>query len=154
MSGDSQSETYFPLSNETSVESEAEYINSNYRQDTALEQQSAAGRPLAASFKFPKLMKLLDHTHSQNGNLKVPYFRYFGPTAIVPGFKQMVVSLRENRKNSTAGFSIPSIFSKIMSRALTNLRSLPRFQFVWIQPRETFATYWVKLGHLGGNALL
>ncbi|QSZ35533.1 hypothetical protein DSL72_008403 [Monilinia vaccinii-corymbosi] len=30
---------------------------------------------------------------------RVPYFRYFGPTAIVPGFKQMVVSVRENRRS-------------------------------------------------------
>ncbi|KAI5456553.1 fungal-specific transcription factor domain-containing protein [Mariannaea sp. PMI_226] len=33
---------------------------------------------------------------------RVPYFRYFGPTAIVPGFKQMVVSVRDRRR-STAG---------------------------------------------------
>ncbi|KAL1953530.1 hypothetical protein VTO42DRAFT_2628 [Malbranchea cinnamomea] len=30
----------------------------------------------------------------------VPYFRYFGPTAIVPGFKQMVVRVREKRKSN------------------------------------------------------
>ncbi|RAL67365.1 hypothetical protein DID88_008120 [Monilinia fructigena] len=30
---------------------------------------------------------------------RVPYFRYFGPTAIVPGFKQMVVSVRESRRS-------------------------------------------------------
>ncbi|RYP73381.1 hypothetical protein DL771_003649 [Monosporascus sp. 5C6A] len=28
----------------------------------------------------------------------VPYFRYFGPTAIVPGFKRMVVSVRDRRR--------------------------------------------------------
>ena len=35
---------------------------------------------------------------------RVPYFRYFGPTAIVPGFKQMVVQMRDHRRsfNSTA----------------------------------------------------
>lgn len=33
---------------------------------------------------------------------RVPYFRYFGPTAIVPGFKQMVVSVRDRRR-STGG---------------------------------------------------
>jgi hypothetical protein len=34
---------------------------------------------------------------------RVPYFRYFGPTAIVPGFKQMVVQIRDLRRsvNST-----------------------------------------------------
>ena len=34
---------------------------------------------------------------------RVPYFRYFGPTAIVPGFKQMVVSVREHRRSTGAG---------------------------------------------------
>lgn len=33
-------------------------------------------------------------------NHRVPYFRYFGPTAIVPGFKQMVVSVREHRRST------------------------------------------------------
>ncbi|KAJ5493757.1 Transcription factor [Penicillium fimorum] len=30
----------------------------------------------------------------------VPYFRYFGPTAIVPGFKQMVVQVRGSRRSN------------------------------------------------------
>ncbi|PKS05565.1 hypothetical protein jhhlp_008083 [Lomentospora prolificans] len=34
---------------------------------------------------------------------RVPYFRYFGPTAIVPGFKQMVVSVKNRRRSNTAG---------------------------------------------------
>lgn len=38
---------------------------------------------------------------------RVPYFRYFGPTAIVPGFKQMVVSVRDRRR-STAGSIAPT----------------------------------------------
>ncbi|OAP64116.1 hypothetical protein AYL99_00088 [Fonsecaea erecta] len=33
-------------------------------------------------------------TSSRN---RVPYFRYFGPTAIVPGFKQMVVQVKDHR---------------------------------------------------------
>ncbi|KAI2791044.1 hypothetical protein POX_c03899 [Penicillium oxalicum] len=32
----------------------------------------------------------------------VPYFRYFGPTAIVPGFKQMVVQVRGSRKSNAS----------------------------------------------------
>lgn len=36
---------------------------------------------------------------------RVPYFRYFGPTAIVPGFKQMVVSVRDRRRST--GGSLP-----------------------------------------------
>jgi Fungal specific transcription factor domain/Fungal Zn(2)-Cys(6) binuclear cluster domain len=33
---------------------------------------------------------------------RVPYFRYFGPTAIVPGFKQMVVQMKEQRRSTTS----------------------------------------------------
>ncbi|RDL39629.1 Uncharacterized protein BP5553_03969 [Venustampulla echinocandica] len=39
-------------------------------------------------------------------NHRVPYFRYFGPTAIVPGFKQMVVSVREHRRSTGAGSAV------------------------------------------------
>ncbi|CRG89384.1 Nitrogen assimilation transcription factor nit-4 [Talaromyces islandicus] len=43
----------------------------------------------------------------------VPYFRYFGPTAIVPGFKQMVVRVRDGRKGnpSQSSGSVPSVLS-------------------------------------------
>lgn len=34
----------------------------------------------------------------------MPYFRYFGPTAIMPGFKQMVVKVK-GKQHSTAGTS-------------------------------------------------
>jgi hypothetical protein len=40
---------------------------------------------------------------------RVPYFRYFGPTAIVPGFKQMVVSVREHRRSTGAASSLSSM---------------------------------------------
>ena len=38
---------------------------------------------------------------------RVPYFRYFGPTALVPGFKQMVVQMKDHRRsvNSVSGDS-------------------------------------------------
>lgn len=36
------------------------------------------------------------HTESH----RVPYFRYFGPTAIVPGFKQMVVSVKDRQRST------------------------------------------------------
>ncbi|CRK13018.1 hypothetical protein BN1708_010717 [Verticillium longisporum] len=42
------------------------------------------------------------HHKGKPASHRVPYFRYFGPTAIVPGYKQMVVSVRERRR-STAG---------------------------------------------------
>ncbi|KAJ5970277.1 uncharacterized protein N7479_000195 [Penicillium vulpinum] len=37
---------------------------------------------------------------SSGGRTHVPYFRYFGPTAIVPGFKQMVVQVRGSRRSN------------------------------------------------------
>jgi hypothetical protein len=37
---------------------------------------------------------------SSGSRTHVPYFRYFGPTAIVPGFKQMVVQVRGSRKSN------------------------------------------------------
>lgn len=40
-----------------------------------------------------------DGQTSQGLNRRVPYFRWFGPTAIVRGFKQMVVSVREPRRS-------------------------------------------------------
>ncbi|KAL3467460.1 fungal-specific transcription factor domain-containing protein [Aspergillus heterothallicus] len=39
---------------------------------------------------------------SSSGRTHVPYFRYFGPTAIVPGFKQMVVQVRGSRKSNAS----------------------------------------------------
>jgi hypothetical protein len=43
----------------------------------------------------------------QSESHRVPYFRYFGPTAIVPGFKQMVVnvSVRDRRRSRGGSFS-------------------------------------------------
>lgn len=45
------------------------------------------------------------HTGSSSTSARnrVPYFRYFGPTAIVPGFKQMVVQVKDHRR------SLPSV---------------------------------------------
>ncbi|KAI3323960.1 fungal-specific transcription factor domain-containing protein [Xylariaceae sp. AK1471] len=42
--------------------------------------------------------------HNDSGH-RVPYFRYFGPTAIVPGFKQMVVKVRDRRRSSMSATS-------------------------------------------------
>ncbi|ETN37539.1 uncharacterized protein HMPREF1541_07161 [Cyphellophora europaea CBS 101466] len=46
-----------------------------------------------------------NHTASSTSAARhgVPYFRYFGPTAIVPGFKQMVVAVKDHRR------SLPSV---------------------------------------------
>ncbi|KAK4228308.1 fungal-specific transcription factor domain-containing protein [Podospora fimiseda] len=51
--------------------------------------------------------------HRQTESRRVPYFRYFGPTAIVPGFKQMVVDVqqskhRDRRKSRGGSFSTTS----------------------------------------------
>ncbi|KAJ5642193.1 hypothetical protein N7490_006193 [Penicillium lividum] len=46
---------------------------------------------------------------SSGNRTHVPYFRYFGPTAIVPGFKQMVVQVRGSRKSN------PSMSSESLS---------------------------------------
>ncbi|PLB48925.1 hypothetical protein P170DRAFT_475257 [Aspergillus steynii IBT 23096] len=46
---------------------------------------------------------------SSSSRTHVPYFRYFGPTAIVPGFKQMVVQVRGSRKSN------PSLSSESLS---------------------------------------
>jgi hypothetical protein len=51
-------------------------------------------------------IKREDDGSSSNGVLslstrnRMPYFRYFGPTAIMPGFKQMVVKVRGKQHSS------------------------------------------------------
>lgn len=47
----------------------------------------------------------------RNYSHRVPYFRYFGPTAIVPGFKQMVVSVRDRRRSTGGSQSAASPLS-------------------------------------------
>lgn len=39
---------------------------------------------------------------------RVPYFRYFGPTAIAPGYKQMVVQVKQHTQNIDASTTFPS----------------------------------------------
>ncbi len=51
------------------------------------------------------------HQHQHhNESHRVPYFRYFGPTAIVPGYKQMVVdvSVRDRHRSRGSSFSTAS----------------------------------------------
>ncbi|KAG5974642.1 hypothetical protein E4U55_008130 [Claviceps digitariae] len=47
----------------------------------------------------------------RNYSHRIPYFRYFGPTAIVPGFKQMVVSVRDRRRSTGGSQSAASPLS-------------------------------------------
>ncbi|PWY88755.1 hypothetical protein BO94DRAFT_50771 [Aspergillus sclerotioniger CBS 115572] len=63
---------------------------------------------------------------SSSARTHVPYFRYFGPTAIVPGFKQMVVQVRGSRKSN------PSLSSE----SLSPLRS-PKFADAGLNSLET-----------------
>ncbi|KAF9249836.1 transcriptional regulator family: Fungal Specific TF [Penicillium roqueforti] len=65
---------------------------------------------------------------SSGGRTHVPYFRYFGPTAIVPGFKQMVVQVRGSRKSN------PSTSSE----SLSPLRS-PKLSDIHTKPLATAA---------------
>lgn len=48
-----------------------------------------------------------DGQSSNTPNRRVPYFRWFGPTAIVRGFKQMVVSVG-NPRQKIGSMSLPS----------------------------------------------
>ncbi|KAL2075843.1 hypothetical protein VTL71DRAFT_786 [Oculimacula yallundae] len=90
---------------------------SNYNPDPSKRQDTRDGSKGTGSFKdyrdgavfsdeaqSPRAERSPPRPHE---NHRVPYFRYFGPTAIVPGFKQMVVSVREHRR-STGGSSIAS----------------------------------------------
>ncbi|PYH96693.1 hypothetical protein BO71DRAFT_163503 [Aspergillus ellipticus CBS 707.79] len=65
---------------------------------------------------------------SSSARTHVPYFRYFGPTAIVPGFKQMVVQVRGSRKSnpSLSSESLSPLRSpKFADVGLNNLNTLP-----------------------------
>lgn len=68
-----------------------------------------------------------------NETHKVPYFRYFGPTAIVPGLKQMVVNVQQHyhRRRSRGGsmsavspFSFSSSHHSVPSHAETVLEPM------------------------------
>lgn len=58
----------------------------------------------------PQHQQQQQHQHHHNESHRVPYFRYFGPTAIVPGYKQMVVdvSVRDRRRSRGSSFSTSS----------------------------------------------
>ncbi|KAL0940428.1 pathway-specific nitrogen regulator [Colletotrichum truncatum] len=67
---------------------------------------------------------VLHHTERH----RVPYFRYFGPTAIVPGYKQMVVSVRDRRR-STGGSNCatsPSSGSSVIQSLGLAMAGMPK----------------------------
>ncbi|KIX07999.1 uncharacterized protein Z518_02653 [Rhinocladiella mackenziei CBS 650.93] len=62
-------------------------------------------------------------TSSRN---RVPYFRYFGPTAIVPGFKQMVVQVKDNRRSlASASGESPSSGQAFDSNSMVGQERVP-----------------------------
>ena len=64
----------------------------------------------------------------QTDSHRVPYFRYFGPTAIVPGFKQMVVSVRERRRSTGTGSSVASESLHSMFQARLTIESVSQVE--------------------------
>ncbi|CAN8103687.1 unnamed protein product [Discula destructiva] len=76
------------------------------------------------------------HHHATH---KVPYFRYFGPTAIVPGLKQMVVNAPKQsyarRRSSRGSMSVTSPLS------LSSLRSGPSHAETVLEPMDELPAY-------------
>ncbi|TVY48479.1 putative transcriptional regulatory protein [Lachnellula occidentalis] len=65
-----------------------------------------SAKEIVGSQGYHKDSAIYDDESSPLESQRVPYFRYFGPTAIVPGFKQMVVSVREHRRSTGANSAI------------------------------------------------
>lgn len=86
----------------------------NYRDTAAFSDEEPSSMGRISGDPEKALALTMNHadrpTPSHAENHRVPYFRYFGPTAIVPGFKQMVVSVREHRRSTGAGSSVGSTF--------------------------------------------
>lgn len=66
-------------------------------------------KPESATASVSQINANDDHVpgmHDSTVQRRVPFFRYFGPTAIAPGFKQMVVQVRNrNHRKSNHSFS-------------------------------------------------
>lgn len=78
----------------------------------------------------------VQHHHTSH---KVPYFRYFGPTAIVPGLKQMVVNApvqRIHRRRSSRGST-----SATSPLSLLSLRSGPSHAETVLEPIDDLPAY-------------
>ncbi|KAI0401530.1 fungal-specific transcription factor domain-containing protein [Xylaria palmicola] len=95
--------------------------------------------------------------HSDSGH-RVPYFRYFGPTAIVPGFKQMVVKVRGRRRSSMSATSpsTGSVQAGLLSTSvpdidLGNIEDIPFYEINDPNPVHPLIlnlveTFFVRLG--------
>ncbi|KAI0008976.1 fungal-specific transcription factor domain-containing protein [Xylariaceae sp. FL0662B] len=96
------------------------------------------------------------HTEGQS----VPYFRFFGPTAIVPGFKQMVVKVKDNRRSSMSATSpsTGSMFSSLVNsmphdHELHQLEDMPLYDVDDTNPVPPLILHLVDTFflHLGSN---
>lgn len=90
-----------PLANKGANESLAPISEKSRESQTNLPHQNTT-RPISESDPLSPNLRRGSH-----GN-RVPYFRYFGPTAIVPGFKQMVVSVRDRHLSGSHSGASPS----------------------------------------------
>ncbi|KAH9896336.1 fungal-specific transcription factor domain-containing protein [Xylariomycetidae sp. FL2044] len=97
-------------------------------------------------------------TQHHNESHRVPYFRYFGPTAIVPGFKQMVVKVQDRRRSSMSATSPSS--GSLHAGMMNNLQPDPELFHVEEPPfydpsdtgpvhaliKDLVETFFVRLG--------
>ncbi|KAJ4408948.1 hypothetical protein N0V82_009571 [Gnomoniopsis sp. IMI 355080] len=106
--------------------------------------QPTSGRPISTDGKVSisedgrspsEPSPVQHHPHSH----KVPYFRYFGPTAIVPGLKQMVVNApvqTYNRRRTSRGST-----SATSPLSLISLRSGPSHAETVLEPMDDLPAY-------------
>ncbi|GME58725.1 uncharacterized protein LTHEOB_2643 [Neofusicoccum parvum] len=67
---------------------------------------------------------------------RMPYFRYFGPTAIMPGFKQMVVKVK-GKQHSTAGLQSPPATATSLGRVTSQQSTADNTTLVEIPMYDT-----------------
>ncbi|KAK7724316.1 hypothetical protein SLS64_000650 [Diaporthe eres] len=84
----------------------------------------------------PSTRSPVQHHHETH---KVPYFRYFGPTAIVPGYKQMVVNVHHYHRRRSRGGSA-SVTSPGSGSMLSH-HSLPSHADTVLQAMEEVPAY-------------
>ncbi|KAK2607130.1 hypothetical protein N8I77_005833 [Diaporthe amygdali] len=84
----------------------------------------------------PSTRSPVQHHHETH---KVPYFRYFGPTAIVPGYKQMVVNVHHYHRRRSRGGSA-SVTSPGSGSMLSH-HSLPSHADTVLQAMEEVPVY-------------
>lgn len=82
----------------------------------------------------PSTRSPVQHHHETH---KVPYFRYFGPTAIVPGYKQMVVNVHHYNRRRSRGASA----SVTSPGSMLSHHSLPSHADTVLQAMEEVPIY-------------